>query len=100
MVLYNVTIKVDPEIEDSWVEWMKDVHIPDVMRTGYFSRHFFWKLVGDQDLDQHTYAIQYHCRNIEALTQYVQNEAPRLRQDVGRKFGKRYIAFRTVLEEV
>ena len=48
MVLYNVTINIDYAVHDEWLDWMKNVHIPDVMNTGLFidcklcKRHCFW----------------------------------------------------------
>ena len=36
MLLYNVTITVDLDVHDDWVQWMRDTHIPDVMSTGMF----------------------------------------------------------------
>mgnify|MGYP002347735554 CR=1 FL=1 len=35
-LLYNVTIKVESDIHHEWLEWMKTVHIPDVMATNSF----------------------------------------------------------------
>ena len=34
-ILYNVTVSIDKDVEKEWLEWMKKVHIPDVMRTGF-----------------------------------------------------------------
>ena len=36
MIIYNVTVNVEAEIHNDWISWMKEVHIPDVMNTGYF----------------------------------------------------------------
>jgi len=30
MILYNVTVSIDPEIAEEWLTWMREVHIPDV----------------------------------------------------------------------
>ena len=54
MILYNVTVKVDPEVEDEWVNWMKEVHIPDVLKSGLFERHHFLKF---PDENGNTYSI-------------------------------------------
>src|SRR4051812_17233212 len=37
MIIYSVTITLQASIESDWVEWMKSVHIPEVLRTGCFS---------------------------------------------------------------
>ena len=33
MIIYNVTVGVDKSIEADWLAWMKEVHIPDVIKT-------------------------------------------------------------------
>ena len=35
-VIYNVTVSVDEDAHHEWLEWMQEVHIPDVMKTGSF----------------------------------------------------------------
>ena len=32
MIIYNVTISIDKEVENYWLDWMKNTHIPDVMQ--------------------------------------------------------------------
>ena len=36
MILYNITINIDYDVHDEWLEWMKQVHIPQVLKTGLF----------------------------------------------------------------
>ena len=36
MILYNVTVKILPEVAEEWEKWMKAEHIPEVMATGLF----------------------------------------------------------------
>ncbi len=36
MYIYNVTVTLEKEIQSEWLRWMKEIHIPDVMRTGFF----------------------------------------------------------------
>jgi len=41
MIIYSVTVNIDDSVHDEWVTWMKEVHIPDVMATGYFLENRF-----------------------------------------------------------
>jgi hypothetical protein len=34
MILYSVTVNIDRQVEQDWLQWMKSVHIPEVMDTG------------------------------------------------------------------
>ena len=36
MIIYNVTSNVDDSIQDEWMTWMMDSHVPAIMETGKF----------------------------------------------------------------
>ena len=36
MIIYNVTVSIDQSIHEDWLQWMKEIHIPEVMETGFF----------------------------------------------------------------
>mgnify|MGYP003553888246 FL=1 len=37
MILYNVTIKVDHSIAGPWLAWLKEEHIPEMIKPGCFT---------------------------------------------------------------
>jgi len=37
MIIYSVTVVIKKDVEDSWLKWMKEEHIKDVIKTGYFT---------------------------------------------------------------
>jgi Domain of unknown function (DUF4286) len=96
MVVYNVTVKVDPQIHEEWFEWMKTVHIPNVLTTGMFTKCRLSKL-DVQEQDGETYVFQYDCFSQEKLNQYMIHHAPALQKEVIEKYANRFVAFRTVL---
>lgn len=100
MIVYNVTVKIDSGIEKDWVQWMRDVHIPDVMATGCFLRHDMMKLRYPLDEDGSTYAIQYQCKDMSVLEKYHKEHALSLRQDHLERYGDKALAFRTILEKI
>ncbi len=36
MILYNVTVGIDSDVEQEWIHWMLEEHIPKVMGTKMF----------------------------------------------------------------
>ena len=100
MIVYNVTIIIDHSCHDEWLEWMKEIHIPEVMATGIFSDHKMLKIIEDYNPDGVTYGIQYFCPNMEALHHYESEFAPQLRQKTEERYSGKYGAFRTLLEVV
>lgn len=99
-VVYNVTFGVDKDIEREWLSWMKDVHIPDVMRTGKFSSNKIYKVMGQEDMETTSFAIQYFADGPKEVNDYLNDHAPALRAEVHQKFGDKQMAYRTLLEEV
>ena len=98
MIIYNVTVNIDNSVHDEWLEWMKTVHIPDVMRTGMFVENRICRLLGDEDSGGKTYAIQYTCNSIKEYEQYQNVFAPALQAEHKEKFSDKFVAFRTLLE--
>lgn len=99
MIVYNITIKITPEIETEWVQWQQEEHIPDVMASGRFTDYKFYRLLqGDED--GITYVVQYFARNMEEYNRYIEQTAPPLRQKALDRWGNQFIAFRTLMQSV
>lgn len=97
MIIYNVTVNVDNDIRQEWLDWMKSKHIPDVMNTGYFLENRICKVLVEEEQGT-TYSIQYTCANMEDLKDYQAKHAPALQKEVADKYGDKFVAFRTLLE--
>lgn len=97
MIIYNVTVNVENDVREEWLIWMKAVHIPDVMATGYFIENKICKVLVDEEQGT-TYSIQYTCSDIEKLKEYQKQHSPRLQKEVNDKFAGKFVAFRTLLE--
>ncbi|MDG1189326.1 MAG: DUF4286 family protein [Flavobacteriales bacterium] len=95
MILYNVTVSLDASIHTDWLEWIRNVHIPEVMATGYFVEHKICKLLVDDEI---TYAIQYNCESLEKLNEYQEKYSPALQQKHTDRYKGKFGAFRTLLE--
>lgn len=99
MIIYNVTVKIDLDVHDEWLQWMRQTHIPEVMSTGKFIDHQVAKVLVD-DQDGITYAIQYKCKSMAELEDYQQNHADALQRDHAERYKDKFVAFRTLLELV
>lgn len=99
MIIYNVTTNIDNDVHDEWLHWMKTVHIPDVMNTGYFVEHKMCKVLIEEEQGT-TYSVQYTCANMKDLEDYRAKHGPRLQKDVTDKFKDKAVSFRTLLEVI
>src|SRR5262245_60513362 len=99
MIIYNVTINVDEGVHEEWLKWMKTTHLSEVMATGLFLDGRICRVLAD-DEGGITYAIQYTCADMATYERYKEEHAPRLQAGTEKRFGGRYVAFRTLLEVV
>lgn len=97
MYIYNVTIKVTKDIVDDWVRWMKEEHMDEVIATGMFDRYHFYELIEPLDEEGRTFVAQYVTDRQERYQRYIDEFAPGLREKGYKRFGDRFIAFRSVM---
>ena len=96
MVLYNVTMSLDPAIENDWISWMREKHIPDVLDTGFFMEARLSRVHGEEEGGV-TYAISYVAYSSEHLDTYRNEHSPALQEEHNSRFGGKFAAFRTTL---
>jgi len=99
MILYNVTISIDPQVKEEWVDWMRTKHIPDVMATGHFKESRISRVRGEEEGGV-TYAITYLCYSEERYNTYQKENAPSLQQEHTERFSGKFAAFRTILSVI
>ena len=100
MIIYNVTVKVEPQIADEWLKWIGSEHIPEIMHTGCFTDFKIVRLLEVDDSEGPTYAIQYFARTKEDYDRYIEFHSSDIIKKSFDKWGEQFIAFRSVMEVV
>ncbi|ACU58387.1 DUF4286 family protein [Chitinophaga pinensis] len=100
MIIYNVTTKVTHFINERWLQWMKEEHIPAIMSTGLFHDSRICRLLEQDDEDGPTYSAQYFTDTLENYQTFLAEYAPALRQAGYERFGNQFVAFNTVMQVV
>ena len=59
MFIYNVTTKVTPIIQQQWLQWIKEEHIPDIINTWSSTNATILQLLQVDDSEGPTYAVLY-----------------------------------------
>lgn len=99
MIIYNVTVSIDANVSSKWVNWMQDVHIPEVMNTGKFMECRMSKILAEEEGGL-AYSIQYLCKDMETLEKYQNEDAPGLQRKHNELFADKAVAFRTLLDVI
>lgn len=100
MFLYNVTVNIEDDVHNRWLEWMKKTHIPEVMASGCFVANRMLKVLSEIENNGTTYSIQYYFNRMEDYVRYQDKFAPGLQKDHSERFKDKFVAFRTLLEIV
>lgn len=98
MIIYNVTLYIEPTILSEYLDWLKNEHIPREMATNLFEKYRILKVLQAMDSETETYAVQYELPSMAHFERYEKEFAPALRAETIDKFGEQVVAFRTLLE--
>lgn len=99
MVIYIVNVTLKKEKQAEWLKWMKEVHIPNVLKTGYFfEADIFSVILPAKSGNETSFSIQYKSETYEKFMSYTVKESKRLRKEVEDKFGNELVITRQVLE--
>ena len=99
MFLYNVTLILEDAVAEEWLQWMQDVHIPQVMATGMFVSNRLLKVV-DSPNEGVTYCSQYVVETLDLYNKYQETFAPALQAELNEKYKNRFVAYRSLMEFV
>lgn len=100
MVIYNVTVKVQTAIHQQWLEWLKDIHIPEIIATGCFEKATISRLLEVDESDGPTFTVQYFAAEKQDYDRYIDSHAISMRDKAMKEWGNQFIAFRTIMEVV
>lgn len=98
--LYNITTLVAHSIAVDWLKWMKEKHIPEIMRTGCFLEYRLLQLKDQDETEGLTYSLQLLAGNQEEYERYLKEFAPALREDARQHWGENALSFRTLMQVV
>lgn len=100
MLIYNVTTKINWSVADSWLKWMQEIHIPEVMDSGCFEKFQLVRLLEVDEEEGPTYAVQFYTSSKLSYQEYITNYQAELKERVVAKWSNQFISFRSLMEVV
>ena len=94
MLTYQVKINVNESIEQEWLQWMKTVHVPDVIGTGLVKSFQILK----PDSEECVYLFHYHFESREDYMLYQKDFAPKLKVHPMKKYPNQFTAEREIFQ--
>ncbi len=89
MIIYEVNIKINPEIVNEFDEWL-DEHIEKMLQFEGFKSANKFNSIEDE---QYFLTVQYKVKTQEDLDRYFRNYAEKMRKEGIKKFSNNYSTF-------
>ena len=100
MFVYNITFKIENDYLQEWMDWMKNVQIPDILATKCFYDHRFYELMEMNEEDGRTFVVQFFANSKSDYNRYKELYHPSLRHRSVKKWKDHLVSFRTLLKNV
>jgi hypothetical protein len=97
MVIYKVIIHIKENIEQEWLSWMQEEHIPEIMTLKLFTKNKIFKILNAENLNFKSYCIEYHCNSIKEYNQYQKKYAKKIQHKHSEKYKGEFSAERLIL---
>lgn len=99
MILYSLTLNISPGLHHQWLAWMKESYIPELISTGFFSGHKFFRLLREEE-DGITFSFQGYLNSMEEFRHFEKDHEAYFISLLYQKFPDQVLHFRTLLEEL
>jgi hypothetical protein len=99
MIVYNETLIVDETIYAEWLDWMKQVHIPAVMGTGYFNSYRILNVI-DSPNEGVTCCIQYNTDSSDKFSRFSTGHLPQLHAAHQQRYENKFVLYNTLMETI
>jgi hypothetical protein len=97
MILYNVTVILDEDIHESWINWLKRDCLKNMMATDHFISHRVLKVL-DSPNEGFTYCIQFIAESLEKYNNYKHLTVDLLENNAPAEFMNKFVVFSTLME--
>ena len=96
MVIYEVNADINRDIADDFAAWLAP-HIDELLEIDGFTAAHWFEREDDHTDSTVAWTVQYHVTSMQALDDYLEHHAARLRGDGLDKFGDNFKTSRRVL---
>jgi hypothetical protein len=100
MLIHNITYNIDTNLETDFLNWMREVHIPNVMLTGFPKSFKVMRLLTEIDNGGSTFSVQYNFDSIEGFEVFENEYFDDLNAAVNERYQGKYVFFASLLDEL
>jgi hypothetical protein len=99
MIVYNETIIVEEASYENWISYIRQVHIPEVMATGYFDSYKVLNVI-DSPNEGVTTCVQYNTDSEERFAQFYNQHLQGLHKAHHELYENKYVLYSSLMETI
>jgi len=100
MILYNVTINIEPDVHEEWLQWMQETYIPHLLNSGLILENRVLRLLYEVENAGITYAFQFYLENVDDCQRLEAEFINTIQKQLIKKFNNKFVDFATLLEVI
>jgi hypothetical protein len=100
MIISNITYSIDKTLEQDFLEWLEEVHIPEVMMTLKPKSYRIMRLLTEIENAGATFSVQYNFDTLTDFEQFENEFQKDLDYEIHKRYSGHYVFFPSLLEEI
>ena len=100
MLIYNTTFHLVDEVEDNFIIWLKEVHIPEVQKQAVLRNPRICKILSHTEPGESTYALQWEVDSAAELHRWQMDQGSFAKDQVLKIFKEKVLGFETLMRVV
>lgn len=100
MIIYNTTYHVTDKVYASFLNWIKEKHIPHMIAEGKFSDARVSKVISQEEQEGNSVSVQLTAVNMESYSAWNQQYGDLFRMEIASLFSGEVLYFCTFLEVI
>lgn len=100
MFIFNTTYLVSDKVHGAWLKWIREIHIPFMLDSTYFSHPQVARVITSDKQDGTSFSVQFHVQDMHTLKKWHNEYSSLFQENCSHHFGTEVIFFTTVLELV
>ncbi|GAB6013253.1 DUF4286 family protein [Viscerimonas tarda] len=100
MLIFNTTFHVEDDIQEAYLEYMRQTYIPVATNSGFLHMSCFAHIYPQHEEQGTSYSLQLRAKNTDTFNYWMKTEGEKLQRELASKFGNKVLGFVTLLEEI
>ncbi|MDR1679418.1 MAG: DUF4286 family protein [Prevotellaceae bacterium] len=98
MIIFNTTYLVSDKVYGSFVKWIKEKHLPQMLETGHFNSPVVSRVLNNEAPEGSSVSVQFTTNDMDTLACWREQYGDLYEMEIGSLFSEEVLYFSTCME--